>query len=486
MIEPFSLKIYYYGESPWRFIILKMGERNRLTLFIFRRDLRIDDNTALIHALETSAAVIPAFIFTPQQIEHNPFRSDHCLQFMIESLEDLEKQLHKKKGELSLFYGEPHEIVEECIDKLDIDAVMVNRDYTPYSQARDKKLATLCKKRTIDFLIFDDALLHPPEKTVKADGKPYTIFTPFFRNASKMEISAPQSNRYANYYHHKIPFAKENIKAKILPKRKRDPFCRGGREEGLNILSHLKTHKKYEAERDFPALTGTTHLSPHLKFTTCSPREIYYAIKKRLGEHHPLLRQLYWRDFFTSIGFYFPHVFTGAFHKKYDDLPWSTDKKTFRLWCEGKTGFPIVDAGMRELNETGWMHNRVRMIVSSFLVKDLHLSWQWGEKYFAQTLVDYDPCVNNGNWQWAASTGCDAQPYFRIFNPWNQQEKFDPECHYIKKWIPELSSVPIPIIHDWNNPKHHDVATSYLKPIIDHAKEVPLALKTYKNCSTLS
>ena len=205
--------------------------------------------------------------------------------------------------------------------------------------------------------------------------------------------------------------------------------------------------KNYEQERDFPAIKGTSGLSAHHKFGTLSVREVFQRVKENLGLSHSLIRELFWRDFFTHIGFYFPRVFSGCFYQEYDAIQWENNQKKFKAWCQAETGFPLVDAGMRELLSTGFMHNRVRMVVASFLTKDLHIDWRWGEKYFAQHLVDYDPAVNNGNWQWAASTGCDAQPYFRIFNPWRQQERFDSDCKYIKKWLPELKNIPAKKIH---------------------------------------
>lgn len=448
-------------------------------LFIFRRDLRLEDNTGLIFALKNAKKVIPCFIFTPEQIKKNPYRSDRCLQFMIESLEDLGVALKDKKGKLYLFFDKPEIAVASCIKKLKIDAVIVNKDYTPYSIKRDRKIETLCKKEGIPFHAFDDALLHPPETTLKSDGKPYTIFTPFFRNASRLKVALPAPNRLSNYYSAPIPFDEsDRLYSKILPKRL--PQSKGGRTAALKILKNLKKYAKYPKERDFPAVEGTTHLSAHLKFTTISPRETFYAISKQLSLHSELIRSLYWRDFFTSIAYYFPEIFGHSFHKKFDRLSWSYDKRLFNLWCQGKTGFPLIDAGMREMNQTGFMHNRVRMIAATFLVKDLHIDWRWGEKYFAQHLIDYDPALNNGNWQWSASTGCDAQPYFRIFNPWTQQTKFDPECLYIKRWIPELASVPVEKIHSWHLEKNRDAKFKYPLPIIDHAKEAALAIRAYK------
>lgn len=448
------------------------------SLFIFRRDFRLEDNTGLIFALKHSEKVIPAFIFTPEQIEKNPFRSDHCLKFMIESLIDLEDQLKEKKGKLYLFKGSAEEIAAKCIRQLNIDAVIVNRDYTPYSKHRDAKLEKVCKGENIPFHSFDDALLHPPEETLKKDGTPYLIFTPYFRNASKQEAPPPAHNRGTNYFHGSIPFAQDkSLLSKLLPKDATNLLA-GGRTEALKILKKLGSLSSYDALRDFPAEDYTSHLSPYLKFTVCSPREVYAAICRKLGPHDPLIRSLYWRDFFTTIAFFFPHVFKGSFHPKFDKLKWSYDKKLFRSWCDGKTGFPIIDAGMREMNETGQMHNRVRMIVASFLVKDLHIDWRWGEKYFAQNLIDYDPAVNNGNWQWVASTGCDAQPYFRIFNPWTQQKKFDPDCVYIKKWIPELKDVAPKAIHQWGEKQ---IEIDYPPPIVNHEEEAKRALKAYRS-----
>lgn len=446
------------------------------TLFVFRRDLRLEDNTGLLFALKNSEEVLPCFIFTPEQIQRNPYRSERCLQFMIESLEDLEGQLKKKGGRLSLFYDSPERVVERCIQKLSINAVVVNRDYTPYSIRRDQKLAQLCKKRQIAFHSFDDALLQPPELTLKPNSTPYTLFTPFFRRASTIKVPLPSSNRYNSYSPHLIPFAHDaSLYQKILPRRKQQ--AKGGRGQALKILKDLNRFSKYKSIRDFPSLEGTTLLSAHLKFTTCSIREAYHAFLEQLGKRSDLIRSLYWRDFFTCVAFHFPKVFTGAFRPPFDRIQWSYSRAAFKKWCEGKTGFPIVDAGMREMNQTGFMHNRVRMIVASFLVKDLLIDWRWGEKYFAQHLIDYDPSLNNGNWQWVAGTGADAQPYFRIFNPWAQQKKFDPECVYIKKWIPELAKVPPKQIHEWHSAPS---PLPYPPPMLDHDSQAKKALAAYR------
>jgi deoxyribodipyrimidine photo-lyase len=451
--------------------------RLKRVLFIFRRDLRIQDNTALHAALKAAEEVVPCFIFTPDQIEHNPYRSDRSLQFMLESLEDLSEEFKKKNRKLYFFYGNPHKVLEECIHKLEIEGVFLNNDYTPYSIGRDKLLEDVCKKYGIAFVPFEDLLLHPIEETLKENGMPYTIFTPFFRHGSKLKVRPPLNSSHTSFYSKPITFCENNaILKKILPERQKQK--KGGRKECLKILKDLSSFKNYTKTHDIPALDATTHLSAHLKFTTCSIREVYYAIVKELGGHSDLIHALFWRDFFTQIGFHFPHVFEGAFKTKFNKMEWSDSRSSFKRWCEGNTGFPIVDAGMRELNQTGFMHNRLRLITASFLVKDLHLNWQWGEKYYAQHLIDYDPAVNNGNWQWVASTGCDAQPFFRIFNPWTQQKKFDPQCLYIKKWIPELNALSPQMIHDWEN--QHVNYTAYPPPMVDHSKEAKLALAAYQ------
>lgn len=456
-----------------------MEKRYKKALFIFRRDLRIEDNIGLIFALRNAEIVIPCFIFTPEQIENNAYRSDHCLQFMLESLEDLQRSLHSTGGRLYLFFGEPDIVVSQLIHFLQIDLVAVNRDYTPYSIQRDEKISTICQESATSFKSFDDALLHPPEDTLKADGKPYTIFTPFYRNASKLPVSLPLENSYRNYFSGSIAGARrEDIFREIFPHRLLKPM--GGRSAALNILEQIEHFSQYDQIRDFPAKDSTTHLSAHLKFTTCSVREIYWAICNRFGPASELIRSLYWRDFFSSIAYYFPRVFTGAFHTKFDALAWCEDPQRFMAWCEGKTGFPLVDAGMRQLNDTGFMHNRVRMVVASFLIKDLHIDWRWGERYFAQKLVDYDPVVNNGNWQWAASTGCDAQPYFRIFNPWAQAMKFDADCLYIKRWLPEVAEIPPKVLHEWHLEKHQRAYPTYYAPIVEHNSQAKIALENYK------
>lgn len=452
------------------------------TLFIFHRDLRLHDNTGLIMACAQSKTVIPCFIFTPEQVGvTNKYKSDNAIQFMIESLQDLAEQLEHKEGRLYLFHNETETVIKDLIKHEKIDAVFSNKDYTPFAQKRDKSLVKLCKEHDVAFHTFDDALLNAPGAVLNGSGEPYKVFTPFWKASVAHPVAKDIACAHTNFYTKTLHGAeKESIYKKILSKENPDIAVNGGRAEALKIIKHLADFKTYLKTRDTPAL-DTTLLSAHLKFGTLSPRELHRHMRESLGAgaHMSLIRQLYWRDFWYHVAYFWPHVFGHAFHEQYDAIKWNTNKKDFERWCEGTTGFPIVDAGMRQLNETGFMHNRVRMIVASFLTKDLQISWRWGEQYFARKLVDYDPCVNNGNWQWAASTGCDPQPYFRIFNPWLQQKKFDPECIYIKRWVPELAKVPTKVIHNWF--KEQSPLYPYPSPMVDHDIERAKALTMYKN-----
>jgi deoxyribodipyrimidine photo-lyase len=450
--------------------------RYATTLFIFRRDLRIHDNSALNQAIASSSRVLPCFIFDPRQINKHPYQSQPALQFMLQSLVELQQAFQAIGAELALFKELPVDAVKRVFQQHHIQAVFVNRDYTPFSRVRDAELAQVCQTLGIDFHVVPDYLLVEPEHAVKHDGSPYKVFTAFYNNARQLPVALPRALEQANFI--KVD-EKSTIDSPVFPHAEstlNSPS--GGRSQALAIFDGLDRQAAYQAQRDYPVLDATSKLSVHLKFGTCSVREAYYAIVQQLGADHPLLRQLYWRDFFTHIAFHYPHVFGKAFHSRYDNLAWDNNRDYFQRWADGNTGFPIVDAGMRELNETGFMHNRVRMIVASFLTKDLHISWRWGERYFAQHLVDYDPAVNNGNWQWAASTGCDAQPYFRIFNPWLQQQKFDPDCHYIYRWIPELNGIPAKSIHNWHS-KY--LGAIYPAPMVDHSHESQIAKERYKN-----
>lgn len=436
------------------------------SVFIFRRDLRLVDNTALYAAAQESKEVLLCFIFDPRQKNHDYFSSPG-FQFLCESLKDLQNACAEAGSKLFIFSGLPEDVLQDVHANAPIAAVYTNADYTPFSKKRDAKIEAWCKENDIAWHQYDDALLQPG--VLKDDGAPYTVFTPYYRKASQIEVRKPQGIPSCTWFAKILPIESQIPLYEDLP----DLHVHGGRGEALKILGEISHLRDYESSRDTPRLQ-TSGLSAHNKFGTVSIREVYYGIRKALGAFHPLLRQLYWRDFFHMIAINFPSVFGHAFQKKFEGVKWDHDTKNFTMWCEGKTGFPIVDAGMRQLNTTGYMHNRVRMIVASFLTKDLHIDWRWGEKYFAQKLVDYDPCVNNGSWQWAASTGCDAQPYFRIFNPWLQQKKFDPDCEYIKKWVPELRDISIAEIHN-----EYAEIKGYVPPIVVHAAEKDIALQRF-------
>lgn len=454
-------------------------------LFIFRRDLRLIDNTGLIKATAESQAVIPLFIADNQQLgDENGYRSTKCIQFMLESLQDLDSELQKQQSRLVIEQGNPTEIVEKYITVHHVNAVYCNRDYTPFAQQRDHQIAAICQQYGIPFHCSDDALINAPHTVTKRDGSSYTMFTPFYRCAQKIDCLEPNTISCQSWHRSTIPQS-QTIEALTsqLPPVTIKPLVEGGRTACTKLLSTLAT-ARYANDRDIPAADGTTHLSAYLKFTLYSPREILYALRNQHHAPEALIRQLYWRDFFTQIAFFFPHVFQGAFHREYDHIPWCTNEAYFKRWCEGTTGFPIVDAGMRQLNKTGWMHNRARLITASFLTKDLHIDWRWGERYFAQQLIDYDPAVNNGNWQWVAGTGCDAQPYFRIFNPWLQQRKFDPTCAYIKTWVPELRNTTIDVIHHWDNPKRRPGNHPYPAPLVEHSSAAQYAINMIRTLRT--
>ncbi len=458
-----------------------------LSIFIFRRDLRLADNTGLRHALANSKRVIPVFIFDPRQVgKQNTYRSMNAIQFMIEALQNLNNDLKKRESKLYTWHGVAHEVVDQLLQQTAAQAVYVNRDYTPFSRMRDQRIDEVCRSHGVYLYSYYDELLHEPEEIRTNQGTPYQVFTPFYKNAREREVPAPERNQYRNFFDDTIDIDVDEIDLEkeltsdgtILTTTNDQILTHGNRDIALRTLQNISKFSNYEKDREYPSKEGTTHLSAHHKFGTISIRETFAATRDELGFGNELTQQLFWRDFYTHVAYNFPHVFSSAFREKYNDLEWDNNEDLFEKWCNGMTGFPIVDAGMRELNATGYMHNRVRMIVASFLTKDLHITWQWGEKYFAQNLVDYDPSVNNGNWQWVASTSCDAQPYFRIFNPWSQQEKYDKDCKYIKQWIPELDDLEPKTIHTWY--KQDEKHNGYPLPCIDHDKHRDEAKKRYK------
>lgn len=428
-------------------------------LFIFRRDLRLEDNTALNEALRSGHKVSAVF-FIEQELLSRWQNAEKRLAFLARSLKELSELVASKGGALSFLAGNSVDSLSELLSREAVKAVYVNRDYTPFARRRDEKLESVCRDKGVEFHAFDDHLLSPPGLVLKDDGKPYTVFTPYFRRTQRFQLVEPQPLVNGSFESEQYGVLEETPLGKFLEK---EPVSfEPGVSGAAKALERFSGLASYDSDRDVPAMEMTSRMSAHLRFGTCSPRQMAAVISEQLGADHPLIRQLHWRDFYTQIAWFFPHVFGHAFRLQYDAIHWQQDEDDFRRWCEGKTGFPIVDAGMRELAATGYMHNRVRMIVASFLTKNLHISWQQGETFFAEHLVDYEPTVNNGNWQWGASTGCDAQPYFRVFNPWRQQQKFDKDCVYIKRWVPELESYPPAAIH-----KLEKEGDFYLPQIVD-------------------
>ena len=447
------------------------------SLFIFHRDLRLQDNTALLQAQEQSTSVSTCFIFDPRQLEDARYRSLALLAFMRRSISELSKEILVRGGLLNLLYGRTDQVVETLLCRNEFNAVFCNLDYTPFAQGRDKDLEKLCQRFGVVFKGYHDYLLHQPGSVLKDDCTPYTVYTPFAKRALKQPVPLPRRNSLQNISNVAISGHNPALIDEIPFEQPPHAQVQGGRDEAKILLERLSTLTRYAEDRDFPSLASTSLLSAHNKFGSLSIREVYHYFTKRFGQQHQFIKELLWRDFFTHIGFHFPRVFGKCFHPQWDTLEWHNNPEFFAAWAAGATGFPIVDAGMRELNGSGLMHNRVRMIAASFLVKDLHIDWRWGERYFAQRLVDYDPCVNNGNWQWVASTGCDAQPYFRIFNPWLQQQRFDPECRYIKRWVPELSANSPKSIHELE--KSNGLGSTYPAPIVNHQREKRVTEELY-------
>tara|TARA_Y100000782_G_scaffold16406_1_gene16740 strand:+ start:6466 stop:7863 length:1398 start_codon:yes stop_codon:yes gene_type:complete len=458
-------------------------------LYIFRRDLRIDKNNAFYNAIKMCDKIIPIFIFTPEQIKNNTYKSDKAVQFMIESIDDLHIQLDKN---LNTFYGDYEDIIKKLIKKYKIECIFLNKDYTPYSKKRDKNIEDICESSGIDFKSFHDiCLMNPGIILTKSDCDVYEKFTPFYDRCLKNLDKIENISSLPNNYKKKI---KSKIKDNTFTIDIKDAYIKytipnyssllvGGRENALKILKTLDEFKDYDKTRD-NLNKETTQLSAYLKFGCISVKEVYhYLIKKGFKKSHALIRQLFWRDFYIHILNEHGRVLKGEpFKEKYKALEWDNNNTLFQYWKDGKTGFPIIDANMRMLNEVGYMHNRGRLIVASFLIKILFIDWRKGEKYFATKLIDYDPAANNGNWQWVAGTGVDSQPYFRIFNPWSQSKKHDINAEFIKKWCPELKDVPAKDIHKWNDEceKYLKNGVQYKKPIVDYSERREYVLKKYK------
>lgn len=450
-------------------------------LFIFRRDLRLYDNNSLDRLTQVCDEILPIFILDPKQIDKktNKYFSNNCVQFMMESLKDLNSQLvEKSDSQLNIFYGMPLEVLDRIYKQYKFDVLGMNMDYTPYSKIRDKKISDWCKAKKIE-VVYEEDITALPIGSVRTDGGTiYKVFTPYFNRAVLVDVPDPKDLSNYNKFSDKQLGDEDIGDLGKYYKENRDISVRGGRKNGLEILKRLGKFKNYNIDRDIPSINSTL-LSAYNKFGCISIREFRKAVLEKLGKGNKLLTQIYWRDFYYNIAYYYDYVFGGAFKKNLNKLPWENNKEMFKRWCEGKTGVPLVDAGMRQLNKTGFMHNRLRMVVSMYLTKDLLIDWRWGEKYFATKLVDYDPSQNNGGWQWSASTGTDSQPYFRIFNPFSMAKRVDPLAIYIKRWVPELKNESVNVILNWDSKYNNN----YFKPMVNHSERVIITKELFKKYS---
>ena len=449
-------------------------------LFIFRRDFRVVDNIGLNLLNSKCKHVYPIFIFTPEQVTGaNKYKSDNAVQFMIESLSDLDSQIRSMGGKLLVFYGHNEKIVGELINALQIDCVGFNADYSPYAIKREIGIIQLCNKKGVAVEFGHDYYLHPPGTILNGTGQTYQKFTPFYEASLRKKVDAPVGVRKIHFSttgKHLSNTITLDAALKRFTKVNPDILVHGGRKHGLqqmkvaakNISHYSKTHNSLSH--------STSQLSAYIKFGCISIREVYKAFRSK----HDFIRQLFWRDFYANILFAFPQVLGHSLKPKYDKIHWKHNSNWFHKWCIGETGFPVVDAGMRQLNATGYMHNRARLIVSSFLIKTLLISWEKGEQYFATKLTDYDPASNNGNWQWTMGGGADSQPFFRIFNPWLQLKEYDPDCEYVKTWIPELKDVPVKDILHWDTEWQNNKNCKYCKPMIEYSEQKDKILQMYK------
>ncbi|MDP4260916.1 MAG: deoxyribodipyrimidine photo-lyase [Bacteroidota bacterium] len=430
-----------------------------VNIFWFRRDLRLEDNAGLYHALNEGKPLVPLFIFDRNILDElvagsgGEDKKDRRVEFIHGALEELQNELVKLGSTIDARYGFPAAIYKQLVQEYAIEKVFANHDYEPYAVKRDREINSLLKENGIVFHTYKDQVIFEKNEVIKDDGKPYTVFTPYSRKWKAVLNdfylrSYPTRKYFAHFYQQP---------AKQIPSLSSMRFEPAGetfppRRWKEDII------RNYTTQRDLPAIPGTSRLSVHLRFGTISIRRL---AKEAGALNETFLNELIWRDFYQMIVWHFPRVVQHSFKPEYDKIKWRNNEKEFEAWCKGQTGYPIVDAGMRELNTTGYMHNRVRMIVASFLAKHLLVDWRWGEAYFAKKLLDYDLAANNGGWQWAAGSGCDAAPYFRIFNPWLQTKKFDPELKYIRKWVPELEEL------------------TYPSPIVDHESARKRCLEVY-------
>lgn len=429
-----------------------------IAIFWFRRDLRLEDNHALFQSLKNNAQVLPIFIFDSYILDKLEDKADKRVNFIYDVIKELHQKLTKQKSTLEIFTSSPLEAFEKLISKYNISAVYTNHDYEPGAIKRDEEIKKYLAHQKVDFYSYKDQVIFEKDEVIKNDGTPYTVFTPYSKKWKEKLIETgmeffPSEENLGHLY---------KCSPADIPSLESIGFTKTPYHVASTKIAD-EVILNYHLHRNIPAINGTTGLSVHLRFGTVSIRKM---VKIARELNNQWLNELIWREFFMMILFHFPYVVHQSFKSKYDHIAWRNNESEFEKWCKGETGFPIVDAGMRELNETGFMHNRVRMIVASFLTKDLLIDWRWGEQYFAQKLMDYDLSANNGNWQWAAGCGCDAAPYFRIFNPTEQTKKFDPQLQYIKTWIHDFEkNITLPIVdHDFARKRCLEVYKKALSP----------------------
>lgn len=429
--------------------------KSTVNIFWFRRDLRLDDNVGFYNALKSEHKVLPIFIFD-EDILSKLTEDDARVTFIFDTLQEMRNELQEKYGSsIAMLKGKPQEVFKQLMEDYSIDTVFTNRDYEPYAKERDEAIETLLSKENIQFKTFKDQVIFEKDEVVKSDGDPYKVYTPYMKLWKKEFEKIDLKIYYTN------DFLNNLIENSRLPNLSLADI--GFKKSSQKIASYTVTPtliQEYEDTRNFPAQDSTSKLGPHLRFGTASIRKM---VKKAIAEDNEIFwSELIWREFFTQILWHFPHTKDAAFKSKYDRIEWRNNEKEFEKWCKGETGYPLVDAGMRQLNETGFMHNRIRMLVGSFLCKHLLIDWRWGEAYFAEKLHDYDMASNVGNWQWVAGSGVDASPYFRIFNPTTQIKKFDKDLKYIKKYVSNYEK------------------DSYPDEIVDHKEARERCLKVYK------
>lgn len=447
-------------------------------LFIFRRDYRVVDNIGLNLANSRCANIYPVFIFTPEQVgSGNQYKSDNAVQFMINSLSDLNKQTGNK---LSCYYGNNLSVISDLVRALDIDYICFNVDYTPYAKQRDYNIFELCVKLGVFLDYAHDYYLHEPGIILNVGGQVYQKFTPYYNTAVKKKVLEPAKARklHLSKINKRIgkEISLEHAMAKFVPKQNQDMLVKGGRTEAIKALRVAKRNIAHYSKTRDELSKPTSLLSAHIKFGNVSIREVYHLFKDKKD----FTRQLYWRNFYADILNSYPHVLGHAMKPQYDKIRWHHNQSWFDRWKTGTTNIPLLDAAQRQLLAVGYVHNRGRMLSASMLTKILLIDWRKGEQFYAQHLVDYDVANNNGGWQWTASSGADAQEYFRIFNPYLQSKTHDPDCIYIKQWVPELKDVPPKDIHNWENTWMNYKDIGYGKPIVDYAKQKDLALAMYK------